>query len=153
MNKEQTLVYIADPANHHKFNVISDWVMEEYKAFIATGEYPYLDAVRWAILDRHALTLPRHAEDPLQTLIYNCSCRYRADVEKAEGWSAVTTEELEALVGVTVEKKTAGIFGEGKIRGRIVKGGAENKSYFLMKPRARTRGYLVYQGDKIRRAA
>ena len=130
-------------------------VMAEYREFVATGEYPYLDAVVAQIATKHGIgEAPFHHQAihdrgdalliALHTEVYIASGQHR--VEKMEqqerelaeaGWLPIT--ELVPAEGMRIKLPDGKTYRLAPCQGATVPGGRE-ADWALLPPRKRTHG-------------
>lgn len=149
MTKSETLELIKRGLSgkvRDRFEIVSEWVIEERDEYEKTIGYPYLKQVEEWIIKKHALDLSTQEAADLHTLIFNAAAESRKRQDAAEGWTNASLSWLEANTGKKVEMKSEGIFGKSVITVKVVRVG---DNFYLMPPRARTRGYYAYD-KKVR---
>lgn len=145
--KEETLAALETMKDKAWLKTFSEWVLEEYQAFLDTGKYPYLREVVEFINKRNGLDYATEGSE-LSGLVYNASSVFRERKEDAEGWISQVEENLAPYEGKQVGIKGSNILGGDVIAIRKVVRVAGR--FAFMKPRARSRGSWAAPYEKFR---
>lgn len=146
-SREETLHALANTEwmndSKSRWNTKSIWLCQQLDEFEKTVGFPYNESVQSWIEVKERIGPFRTSGSPLSTLIYNAQ-RYRnSDQLRKQGWQPPTAEILnEAISGNRkVEVLLDSIFGSSIKVCKIV---LVNGMYYAIPPRARTKGYVLY---------
>lgn len=149
MTFEQSLEIEKDYSSQTPLHPV---VMDKYREYIQTGQYPYLERV----VDFILLSYPElsYKRDAIKTQVYFASDKYRkekeaefADTMISQGWSrierGIVKRAKEQGRKIELFKRSDGMLGKHELtvicRPMIDADGNE----FLMPPKCRRRGYLL----------
>lgn len=79
IKKENSLIEFLSKLAKNNFDVLEEGVYQDYKEFLETKEYPYLDSVVEYIIKKYGLGLTVEEKDNLHTQIYNCAQWHRKE--------------------------------------------------------------------------
>jgi hypothetical protein len=151
LDKDQTLVLLKDKNTPRESiirdHIVSDWVINEREEFKKEQGFPYQSQVVKYIVEKNNLSLSEDEEDMLGSLVYNASNEALKRKDLAEGFKVYPAEELESMVGKTIEVKNEGLFGGGNIKGKLIK---VKDSFGIQSPRMRKSYYPIGYETKIK---